>query len=174
MDAEHFDRFVVTVGQRMPRRSVLGLLGAFGLAGFRSAEAVGACAVNGIRCGRAGDRPCCSGRCVRKRGTHKRFCRRVPGQSICTILSNSCASTNPNIINCDETAGVNRCQCYVTSAGFSFCGRVPDACFACETNTDCEKRGAGSPGARCVACEHCGGLTNNRACVAPCPNPAPV
>lgn len=34
------------------------------------------CLANGARCGRARDAACCSGRCVRQRGSRKRFCRR--------------------------------------------------------------------------------------------------
>lgn len=39
----------------------------------------GTCLADGARCGRAGDAPCCSGRCARKRGSRKRVCRRAAG-----------------------------------------------------------------------------------------------
>lgn len=36
------------------------------------------CLANGARCGHAGDQPCCSGRCARKRGK-RRVCRSAAG-----------------------------------------------------------------------------------------------
>jgi hypothetical protein len=166
MEPQRFDRLVLALTQSRTRRSLLGLLGALGLTALVRDEVLAACAANGTRCGRVGDLACCSGRCVRKSGTNKKFCRAAPGQGICTIESNSCGGT---VTLC--TGGGISCECYVTSRGFSFCGAIGGPCFACETDAACERRVGGQPGDRCVPCASCGTGNNNRACVSKCPNP---
>jgi hypothetical protein len=171
MDAERFDRLLLALTRARTRRSVLGLLAALGLTGLVARDVVAQdCAANGTHCGRAGDLPCCSGWCKRKRGTSKRFCRQAPGQGICTIEADTCVTGSPN---CDA-ASSGSCHCWVTSRGFSVCATSssPD-CLACESHADCEKRpGVGQPGDRCVVCQVLCAGTNNRGCVHRCPNPA--
>lgn len=168
MDADRFDR--LTVSLTRTRRSLLGLLSALGVTGLLSEEVLAACAENGTRCGRAGDEPCCSGRCVRKRGTRKKFCRQAPGQGICTVESPTiCAG---GVTYCHEPDTNELCTCFVTSRGYSFCGGDGGDCFACETDTNCEPRVGGRRGDRCIECAGCGTAFNNRACYSKCPNPA--
>jgi len=170
MDAERFDRLALSLRRARTRRSVVALLAGLGLT-RRVTRAASVCQENGARCGRATDHICCSGRCVRKHGTHKKFCRRVPSQGICTFASNACVAGGV-ITGCAKGGG-SECQCYVTSDGFSFCGDTTgSACFTCETNADCEQRFGGKPGDRCVQCPICGPSPDDRACFSKCPNPA--
>ena len=165
MDAEHFDRLVLTLTRARTRRSVLGLLAALGLTRLVARDVAAACLANGRRCLRTTD--CCSGWCKRKRGTFKKFCRQAPEQGICTIESNSCTIGSPY---CDvDRSGT--CACFVTTRGFSFCGRGVIDCFACATNADCEQR-TGEAGARCVPCSGACAHINERACIRKCPDPA--
>jgi hypothetical protein len=161
MDPQRFDRLVLALTQTRTRRSLLGLLGALGL------TTLAACARNGTRCGRDGDLTCCSGRCVRRPGTSKRFCRPAPGQSICTIEEDTCAGSTTF---CDE-AGLGDCGCHVTSRGHSFCGAAGVSCSVCETDADCERLPGGQRGDRCVECLLCGN-SDERGCVRKCPKPA--
>jgi hypothetical protein len=105
---------------------------------------------NGERC--MGADECCSGRCKRKRGTNKRFCRKAPGQGICTVVDNVCTASSPNC----NSLGTPQCACYVAEDGFSFCGAIPPdptaRCFICDSDADCEKRPGGKAGDRCVDC----------------------
>jgi hypothetical protein len=75
MDGRRFDHLAIAVSQRTTRRAALGLLTAVGLTGLVSEEARAACSGPGKRCGRSGDRLCCSGICKRKRGSRKKFCK---------------------------------------------------------------------------------------------------
>ena len=169
MDADRFDRLVITFDRRTPRRTVLGLLGALGLTRLVARDvAAQSCAVNGTRCGRATDPECCSGWCKRKRGTNKKFCRQAPGQGICTIDFNACTLVGQN---CNADGSVI-CQCFVTTQGYSFCGKSTIACFDCASDAACEQRSGGHPGDRCVVCTSCPATTNDRACVPACPNRA--
>jgi hypothetical protein len=130
---------------------------------------------NGKRC--ASGAECCSGRCVKKRGTTKRFCRKAPGQATCTVVENICETQS---LACNSP-GTPQCVCYVAKDGFSFCGRnpeqTPERCFICDSDADCETRDGGQAGDRCVYCS--GTCTNNpignadgTACISRCPNPA--
>jgi hypothetical protein len=171
LDAERFDRLLLTLSRARSRRSVLGLLGAVVLTGLVARDVAGqTCLANGTRCGRAGDLPCCSGWCKRKRGTTKKFCRQAPGQGNCTIEANICAGS---LSFCHDGSGID-CRCLVTTRGFSFCGVDGDPdCFACATDADCEQRPGGQAGDRCVRCPSvCDTTTNDRGCVRMCPNPA--
>jgi hypothetical protein len=168
MDPTRFDRLTMILSHRRTRRTVLGLLAALGLTGLVRQEVAAACqGGTGGRCGRATDLECCSGRCVRKRGTRKRYCRQAPGQGICTIHQDRCQSLGST--NC--AAGADRCLCHWTTQGYSFCGGGYVCVDQCETNADCEKRDGGHRGDRCVAAPGCC-PGSSRACARPCPNPA--
>jgi hypothetical protein len=160
MDTARFDRFTVTFARRGTRRAALALLSAIGLSALLVEEARAACASNGTRCGRPTDLACCSGRCVRKQGTHKKFCRPVRGQGTCTVEHNNCGTggtdcnSNPN------------CACYVTTRGWSVCGDGSQlSCATCEQDTDC--KGVTGKGSRCVPCP--GTCGSGTLCVHPCP-----
>jgi hypothetical protein len=151
MDPTRFDRLTMTLSQPRTRRTALGLLAALGLTGLVRQEAAAACQGGTGRCGRATDLECCSGRCVRKRGTRKKFCRQAPGQGICDIHQDLCGLGRS--ISCGADA--DRCVCQRTTQGYSFCagGRI---CVAqCETNADCEKRAGGHRGDRCIVAPEC-------------------
>jgi hypothetical protein len=167
MDQAHFDRLAIAVGRRITRRSALRLLAALGLtgAGSQSAAAQLGGLVNGQPC--TSGPQCASGFCKHKKGTHKKFCRQAKGQGICSIEFNACESAGELV--CGANGGGD-CTCYVTSAGYSFCG-AEDTCFACQTNSDCEQRpGVGEKGDRCVVCTGCSGVFFGRACVRTCPS----
>jgi hypothetical protein len=175
LDAERFDRLLLTLTRARSRRSVLGLLGALGLTAVASEETrathtPGDCRHNGVRC-TAGTQ-CCSGRCVRKRGTTKKFCRQAPDQGICTIEDNICGTRTTA---CDA-AGTAACVCFVTSRGFSFCGSLTGTtCVNCTSDAECVNRaGVGQAGDRCVPANPptcCTGVSE-RLCVHACPDPA--
>jgi len=174
MDADRFDRLTITLTRARTRRSLLGLLGALGLTALASAEArakhtPGNCLHNGERCTVGPE--CCSGRCKRKPGTNKRFCRAAPGQGICTIESDTCRGDSSTACN---VAGTAPCFCYVSSRGFSVCGQAPVSCFKCTSDAECVDRpGDGQAGDRCVRCASCPLDTYNaRACARKCSNPA--
>jgi hypothetical protein len=166
MNPTRVDRLAMILSQRTTRRTALGLLAALGLTGLVREAAAAACqGGTGGRCGRPTDLACCSGRCVRKRGTRKKVCRKAPSQGICTIQQDVCTSGSPNC-----ATGADRCLCRVTTQGHSFCagGHV---CVTCETNADCETRDGGRRGHRCTACAACPD-SNGRACAFPCQHPA--
>ena len=171
MTPTRFDRIAIVVGQRATRRTALGLLAALGITGLGRAKAAPAATctlkANGVRCTTGTE--CCSGRCVRKRNTHKKFCRQAPGQGICTTASNSCSN---NLASICDAAGNSTCVCYVTTRGSSFCGATGN-CFNCQTDADCVKRpGTGKRGDRCVEGADCCAVTNHRACIHRCKTPA--
>ena len=177
MDAERFDDLTRRLATAASRRRLLkgmaaglvaGALG--GRGGPAAAQDVCTLKANGERC--AGGGECCSGRCVRKRGTNKKFCRRAPGQGICTVANDICVSGTPH---CNAAGSATTCLCYVTSRGWSFCGAdfdLPEDCFACANDADCEERDGGLPGDRCVRCLDNCPLTGDRACARPCPDRA--
>jgi hypothetical protein len=164
MDPIRFDRLTMILSHRSTRRTALGLLAALGLTGLVREEAA-ACSGNTTRCGRATDLECCSGRCVRKRGTRKRYCRQAPDQGICTINQNVCQSAASTLCSSVDIG----CQCRRTTQGYSFCGGG-STCFNCETDADCEKRVGGHGGDRCVQCSGCTS-SNGRSCTFPCAVP---
>src|SRR5687767_790742 len=126
MDADRFDRLVLTLTRARTRRSILGLLGVLGLTGLVARDvAAQECAVNGTRCGRATDPDCCSGRCVRKGDTNKKFCRPSPNQGTCTIEQAFCFDTSRKFPPCGSSNSLS-CNCYVTTAGHSVCGAARD------------------------------------------------
>jgi hypothetical protein len=163
MDAPQFDRLVLTLTRTGTRRSVLGLLTALGVSGLVPEEALAACADNGKRCDRATDAECCSGRCVRKRGTNKKFCRAAFSQGICTIEDNFCTLTGTS--TCAPS-----CLCRLTIDGQSYCSTGGD-CTNCSSHKECQER-FGSKGARCtpLGTTCCGGGPGNE-CSLKCPNP---
>ena len=175
MGADRFEHLVTTLGHRLPRRSIVGLLAALGITGLVREEAAAAdCLLDGVRCG--GDRgTCCSGFCKKKGGSRKKFCRHAPDQGICTIEDDFFAD---NALSCDDLTGTP-CTCLVTSRGYAFCASFNSdvACFNCRNDADCEKRTTGphlgQPGDRCIdtgvmTCTD----TNHRACAHRCPDPA--
>ena len=181
MDGHRFDALARRLSTTGSRRAALRALAA-GLVTFRlhwriaQADHV-PCTLktNGKRC--ASGAECCSGRCVKKRGTKKRFCRKAPGQGTCTVVENICDTQS---IECN-TPGTPQCVCFVAEDGFSFCGRnadIVERCFICDSDADCEKRDGGQAGDRCVYCggNFCTsipiGNTNGTACISRCPNPA--
>lgn len=169
MDADRFDRLIITFGHWIPRRSVLRLLVALGLTGLGVRDVAAACLLNGKRCG-GGRGTCCSGRCVRKRGTTRKSCRQARGQGICTIEDNVCVTGSSA-----SCGGGFACICLVTSRGFSFCAQ--NAAFDssnCTSDADCVNRPEGQAGDRCVQAGRrcCPGPDVDRMCVHKCPDPA--
>jgi hypothetical protein len=164
MDPTRFDRLTMILSQRTTRRTALGLLAALGLTGL-GRQAAAACSGSSTRCGRATDPECCSGRCVRKRGTNKRFCRQAPGQGICDIDQGLCGLGRS--ISCGAAA--DRCVCQRTTQGYSFCSGGRICVDHCETNADCEKRDGGRRGDRCIVAPQCCSVSS-RACALPCPS----
>jgi hypothetical protein len=167
MDGDRFDRLAVALTRAGTRRSVLGLLGALGLTGLRARDVAGqTCLADGARCDpNASSNGCCSGKCSRRR----KKCRPAPGQGICTVEDDHCATATST---CDE-AGLGSCHCWVTTRGYIFCGSGSFDCFACETDGDCARRPGGQRGDRCVECSWNGCEdTNGRHCHFKCPNPA--
>ena len=165
MDGERFDRIAKALGTGVGRRGVLrGALGAalgaaLGVAGVR--EAAAACLENGERCG--GDRgTCCSGRCVRKQNSRKKFCKPAPGQGTCTIESDVCDFNTPQ----QPCNGDSTCRCAITTSGTSFCAGPRRACANCAGNEKMCVREFGA-GARCTRCPTCSGY--NGQCVEACP-----
>jgi len=164
MDPTRFDRLAVSIGARTTRRAALGMLAALGLTGLRH-EAVSAagCRPPGKPCAHRGQ--CCSGVC------RHNTCRAAPGQGTCTTAQNGCAASGGT---CNGDAS---CECWVTSKGASFCGQeFPFTCQLCKKNADCVA--AGFPaGSICLkvegGCGGCDGFSEHRACVKPCPTPAP-
>jgi hypothetical protein len=173
MDADRFDRLAITFGHRLPRRSVVRLLAALGLTGLGVRDVAAVCLANGLRCG-GGRGTCCSGRCVRKGSTRKKFCRAAPDQGICTTDSDYCETLETS---CGDGSGTP-CLCFMTLRGESFCASFNSdvTCVSCKTNAECEQlivggQRVGKKGDRCLQCSICT-LSGGRACVHQCPNPA--
>jgi hypothetical protein len=177
MESERFDTLTRSLTDTGSRRAVLRRLSAPTIAGVlglvsrgmaRAKHTPGNCRHNGERCTVGPE--CCSGRCKRKRGTTKKFCRAAPGQGICTIESDGCRGDS-GVCN---AAGTPPCACYVTTRGFSVCAQAPVSCFKCTSDAECVDRpGDGQAGDRCVQCSACpADTTNGRACAHKCPNPA--
>jgi hypothetical protein len=148
MDAERFDQMTKALTRGRDRRTVLrrtgggvlasalGLLGAPGLTrlAVRDVTAQTTCLVFGSRCGQETDPPCCSGRCVRKRGTHKKFCRKPKDcpETRCKNYSVSGVKT----VTCDLGPGTG-CMCVLTVEGCRAC-IDENACFnACTNSSEC-------------------------------------
>jgi hypothetical protein len=172
MDGSRFDTLLLAITRSRSRRDVIRLLtvavtAGGGLAQVHPASAQATCLANGEPCDpKASTNGCCSGKCSRRR----KKCRSAPGQGICTVESPTiCAG---GVTYCHEPDTNELCTCFVTSRGYSFCGRDGGDCFACETDTNCERRVGGRRGDRCIECAGCGTAFNNRACYSKCPNPA--
>jgi hypothetical protein len=159
MDTERFDRLVIALSRRVPRRSVLGLLGGLGFTGLVTWDVAGqtTCLTNGTRCG--GERGvCCSGWCKRKRGTNKKFCRQADGEGTCTIEADICHN---KFVNCGTG-----CECVVTTQGRSFCAVLRAFGDGCVSNQECEQHELGGKGAKCIdGGTSCGSATF---CMPPC------
>jgi hypothetical protein len=190
MDGARFDRIVSTIGRRIPRRSVLGLLSGLALTG-RGAPAVAAqaCLADGDRCGKGIDLACCSGVCAGRKGKSKKgVCAAAPidpDQGICTPQDDVCTTAVSPSCQAD---GATSCKCMVTRSGASFCGNDAIYCHdfgggrGCESDAECAERPedprnptgfpAGQAGDRCVRCSgNCGNLQNH-GCAQKCANPA--
>ena len=166
MDAAHFDQLILRLTRARNRRSLLSLLAAMGLTGLLARDVAAACRKNGRRC--TTGLACCSGRCVRKRGTNTRFCRQAPDQGTCTTEADACVAV---AAACDS-GGIGNCACWVTHQGYSVCANnFFDECVACESHADCEQRAGGQVGDRCVRCRNCS-ATSDWGCVRKCPDPA--
>jgi len=181
MDDIRFDALARRLSATGPRRAALRAVAAGLVAGGLSwrgePAAAETCTLKptGERCTSGGE--CCSGRCKRKKGTNKRFCRQAPGQGICTVADNLCTVGSSD---CNST-GTPQCLCWVAEDGFSFCGAKPpdtvERCFICDSDADCQKRPGAQPGDRCVYCggtlctDRPAGNTNATACISRCPNP---
>src|SRR5215213_2217254 len=140
MNPTSFDHLVIVLGRRIPRRSLVGLLGALGLTGLVASDVAAACLKNGQRCGGARG-TCCSGLCKHKRGTHKKFCRQAANQGECTVEENEC---NGGSLSCGTNNDGGNCVCYETTTGRSFCGAQsgvanPVHCD-CTSDTQCVQR----------------------------------
>ena len=178
METKRFDALTRSLTGPGSRRVALRLLSApiiasgVALLRIRLAEAThtpGACRHNGVRCTTGSE--CCSGRCKRKRGTTKKFCRQAPDQGICTIEDNICGTRTTA---CDA-AGTAACACFVTTRGQSFCGDLnAGTCVNCTSDADCVNRSGGQAGDRCIAANPpaCCPDVSERMCVHTCPNPA--
>jgi hypothetical protein len=174
MDAERFDQMTKALTRGWDRRtvlrrtgggvlaSVLGLLGAPGLTeiAVRDVTAQTTCLVFGSPCGRETDPPCCSGRCVRKRGTHKKFCRK-PKDCPATRCKNRSVYL-VHFVDCTPVPGFG-CMCVQTVEGCLACIDENVCGPACTRTTDCASF---APGAVCQRPDSgaCG-----RTCMKPCP-----
>jgi hypothetical protein len=175
MEAERFDRMTKALTTRRDRRtvlrrtggrglaSVLALLGAPGLRGLavRDVAAQTTCLVYGSRCGRATDPPCCSGRCQRKPGTHKKVCRKPKdcAQTRCKNYS----VVGVRTVHCDLGPGTG-CMCVLTVEGCLAC-IDENVCFdACTNSAECvTSLGAGA------VCLHPDTNQCGLQCIKPCP-----
>ena len=169
MDGRRFDGFTRGLASATGRRQVIkgiagsAVAGALALVGLREAAADhGLCRHDGERCVTGSE--CCSGRCVKKKGTTKRFCRPAPGQGTCTTEQDACRGTSA-ICNNDPN-----CNCQVRRNGFSVCAKK-GACAPCVTDQDCRDTPGFGPKAMCVRCQVCPaeGYTG---CADPCPTTA--
>ena len=165
MDADRFDAVARSFSRRAGVRGLAAV--ALGVVGTQRAGAQ-TCTTNGLPC--TDGEQCCSGRCKRKRGSRKKFCRAAPDQGTCTIEDDTCDGGSSA---CDA-AGTSSCICHVTSGGFSFCGATSSGtCFTCTSDRGCARRpGVGQRGDRCVQCPSSCSETNHRMCVHKCSNPA--
>ena len=169
MEGKRFDdvtRALSAAGATSRREILKGIAGsaiagALALVGVRDAAADhGTCRHDGERCVTGSE--CCSGRCVKKSGTSKKFCRPAPGQGTCTTDQDACRGT---IDSCNNDG---RCNCQVRRNGFSVCA-LSGECAACLKDQDCEPKYG--PGAMCVRCAHCAS-EDYTGCVKPCPTAA--
>jgi hypothetical protein len=175
MDAERFDRMTKAWTRARDRRtilrrgggvlaSLLGLAGAPGLTSpaVRDVAAQTACLVVGSRCGREDDPPCCYDRCVRKSGSHKKFCRKPKNcpQTRCKRYSVDVVRS----VHCDLGPGTG-CMCVRSVEGCLACIDEND-CFApCNSSAECEA--SLGPGAVCQ-------MPNSGDCLRACMKPCPV
>jgi hypothetical protein len=168
MDADRFDALTRRLGATDSRRRVLrgtlgaalgGLLAAAGMPGDAAAQLGGL--ADGQPC--TSGEECSSGRCKRKRGTRKKFCRHAPGQGTCIADVDACVDS-PSTCNNDPS-----CVCFVTTRGWSVCAVSALTCVACDGDGDCEQ--VIGKGSRCIRCDDCL-VSTGFACVRPCPTPA--
>jgi hypothetical protein len=175
MDGERFDRMTKALTRGRDRRtilrrtgggvlaSLLGLAGAPGLTDLavREVAAQTACLVVGSRCGRDDDPPCCSDRCVRKSGSHKKFCRKPKNcpQTRCKNYS----VDEVRYVACDLGPGTG-CMCVRSVEGCLACIDENVCGPACMNTADCVSF---DPGAVCQ-------MPNSGDCLRACMKPCPV
>jgi hypothetical protein len=172
VDADRFDRLTIAVAKRTTRRTALALLSGLGLSGLLVQDAQAQCGNNGSRCQKSDD--CCSGRCKRKRGTGKKFCRSAPDQGICTIASDYCPGT---FTICGSAQDDSICYCFRRPNGASICARY-DPTNKCNftgecTDAKCRATFATYPNGKkafCGRCDNCG-PTQPGICLLPCDEP---
>jgi hypothetical protein len=172
MNPTRFDRIAIVVGQRATRRSALGLLAALGLTGlgYGKPAAAGTCTLkaNGDRCTTGTE--CCSGRCVRKRHSHKRFCRAALGQGICSIELDFCGPVAQ-----DTSCGSPSCSCFLRQDGASVCADTNTHCLSEGNCTDANCRALFGNKAFCGLSPSDGCCSPQiGVCLLPCPTPDPL
>jgi hypothetical protein len=176
VDAKRFDHMTKALTRGRDRRTVLSrtggvlasvlvLLGAPGLLrpAVRDVAAQTTCLVFGSRCGREFDPPCCSGRCVRKRGTNKKFCRRpkdcpetrCKNHMVCGVKS----------VHCDVGPGTG-CSCVLSVEGCRACIDENVCGPGCTSSAECVALEGYGPGA---VCQHPDSGCCGRTCLKPCP-----
>jgi hypothetical protein len=176
MDAVRFDHLAVAVAGRTTRRTALALLSGLGLSALLIQDAQAVCKDNGSRCQQSND--CCSGRCIRKPGTSRKFCRAAPDQGICTIALDRCGSTTTV---CGSARDNSTCYCFLRPNGASVCARF-DPTNKCNfsgecTAAKCRAAFAAYPNgtkAFCGQCDICGSAGQSGICLLPCDNPDPA
>jgi len=188
VDAGRFDALLRTLSAVPTRRAALRALAgatvaalghaALGHAAGRevTGELVTECSPNGTRCGRISDLSCCSGRCVRKRGTRKKVCKQAPEQGICDIKFDACVGETGSTKDCG-TLGGDDCKCTITASGYSRCTDFAAGslnCMACTTDRECvdyaeENLHPRANTWKCISCTECPGT--GAACAASCPTP---
>jgi hypothetical protein len=168
MESERFDRIAMLVGGRdatpISRRLLaVAALAGIGLARGHEVDAAG-CLATRKACRR--NSQCCSGLC------HRRTCRRVPGQGICTIRQDSCGVPG---YACASSPNQAACECFVRLNGTAFCGASTGNCPnpSCQSDADCANE-TGNPGAVCIRSTggNCCPTTITTTCKLPCPDPA--
>ena len=160
MDATRFDALAVALSRALSRRKAMKLAAGSLLGPALVALGVAPVAAlrpNGARC--RVDSQCESGLCRRREG--EKTCRRARNQGTCTIASNA-GAREPVRTECQEP-GTERCLCWVTTAGRSFCGQF--------VRCGCANNCGDIPGAVCVERFACGPVGAPTACVLPCPTP---
>jgi hypothetical protein len=157
MDAHSFDRMVLAVATRLPRRSLAGLLGLSSLGAVALADAKKkskkkkkkikrnefGCVSVGKYC--KNDGQCCSGICEGKK--KKRKCK-AHDESTCQPGQYSCEGV-PEL--CTTTAGFTG-QCGTTTGKASYC-YSDGTCAPCSKDADCEP--TFGTGAACIVCAEC-------------------
>lgn len=184
MDESRFDRIVKTFGLPASRRSTLGILSAFGLAGGATLPVPAdmtakkkrknkdknqtqklkrnsfGCVNAGNAC-RGNSANCCSGICEgTKPKKGKKDKSRCVGHNVVDCPAGADACTQ-DAIACGSGFG----RCFQTTGQTNFCAGL-STCTACEKDVDCEALGYGL-GAACLVCPDSCPLTVTSCAVVP-------